>query len=85
MTHLGYGTTAMSHPSEVIIDYTNWRGERAKRRIAPASIFWGETEYHPGPKQWFLLALDLDRDVERAYAVKDIHSWVPAVPAIHPK
>jgi hypothetical protein len=61
---------------DIIIDYTNWRGERAKRRIAPASIFWGATEWHPD-EQWHLLALDLDRDVERVFAMKDIHGWEP--------
>lgn len=70
------------HPSEVMIEYVNHRGDHVRRRIAPASIFWGETEWYPGPAQWFLLALDLDRDVERAYAVRNIRVWQPVPAAI---
>ncbi len=58
----------------VIIDYTNWRGERGLRRILPIEVFFGINEFHPG-EQWLLKAIDLDKNVERVFAMKDIHSW----------
>lgn len=59
---------------QVIIDYTNYRGERAKRRILPLHMCYGENEWHKG-EQWLLTAHDLDRDVERVFAMSSIHSW----------
>ncbi len=32
---------------EVIIDYTNWRGERSVRRIFPLGISFENNEWHP--------------------------------------
>lgn len=68
----------------VEILYTNWRGETAVRRIIPARLWFGETEWHPG-SQWLLDAVDLDKlqgsaDAEqatRSFAVNDISSWKP--------
>lgn len=56
------------------IDYTNYRGERALRRIWPRGISFGTTEYHPEP-QWLLLAFDLEKQADRHFAMKDIHAW----------
>lgn len=61
----------------VRIDYTNFRGERTSRIIQPARIDFGATPYHPEP-QWLLAALDVRREVSRAFAIRDIHSWRPA-------
>lgn len=61
---------------EVIIDYTNWRGERSLRRILPLETFFGLNEFHPG-EQWLLKAIDVEKNVERVFAMKDIHSWKP--------
>ncbi|MFZ4100006.1 MAG: WYL domain-containing protein [Chlamydiia bacterium] len=58
----------------VVIDYTNWRGERALRRIQPQSIQFGTTEWHPKP-QWLLVAWDLDREALREFSLSDIHAW----------
>jgi hypothetical protein len=66
----------MSLPCEVIIDYTNWRGERSIRRIVPIHMFWGSNEWHPEP-QWLLDADDGDKGEPRIVAMKDIHSWKP--------
>lgn len=58
--------------SRVVIDYTNWRGERSKRTIEPFSIRFGSTEWHK-EDQWLLMAwTDKGR---REFAMKDIHSW----------
>lgn len=59
---------------EVIIDYTNWRGERGLRTIHPVEMFFGINEFHPG-EQWLLKAIDMDKNAERVFAMKDIHSW----------
>jgi hypothetical protein len=60
----------------VEIDYTNYRGERGLRRIQPKSIKFESTEWHPEP-QWLVHALDLGKNEERSFAMKDIHSWSP--------
>lgn len=61
----------------VSIDYTNWKGNRAVRRILPRWITFGTTEHHPGPPQWFIIARDLEKNEDRTFALKDIHSWAP--------
>jgi hypothetical protein len=58
----------------VVIDYTNWRGERALRRIEPVGIYWGSNEWHP-KEQWLLDARDYGKREQRTFAMKDIHSW----------
>lgn len=60
--------------SEVVIDYTNWRGERAGRRILPLDLVFQATEWHP-KEQWLLRAIDVEKGDERLFAVADIHSW----------
>jgi hypothetical protein len=62
----------------VIIDYTNWRGERSERRILPSRIVFKSNEWHP-ERQWLLEAIDLDKGslAFRTFALKDIHSWRP--------
>lgn len=60
---------------EVVIDYTNWKGERQHRRIRPHyTIFTRMPPYHPG-RGWLLCALDLDKNAMRFFAMKNIHSW----------
>lgn len=54
------------------IDYTNHRGERGLREIAPVATFWGSTQFHPQP-QWLLAARATDRADSRYFAMKDIH------------
>lgn len=58
----------------VMIDYTNYRGERALRTIKPNSIWFGSNEWHPD-KQWFVTAIDIDRNVSRDFAMRNIHEW----------
>lgn len=58
----------------VKIIYTNWKGETAERTIRPIELWFGETEYHP-EAQWLLRALDLDKNEERNFAMKDIKDW----------
>lgn len=65
----------------VVIDYTNHRGERYERHIQPVDFRWMEsTPHHPDPG-WFLHAFDCQKNVWRTFAMKDIHSWKPLIPA----
>lgn len=59
---------------DVMIDYTNWRGERGLRRVRPVTIYWGNTQYHP-EFGWLLIALDVLKGERRTFSMKDIHSW----------
>ncbi len=56
----------------VQLDYTNWKGERRWRRVLPQSLWYGATNYHPTP-QWFIRAVDLEKNAVRDFAVKDLH------------
>lgn len=56
-----------------IINYTNWEGITADRRIQPLHIWFGVTEYHKTP-QFLLHAIDLDKNAERDFAMNDIHN-----------
>jgi hypothetical protein len=64
----------------VFIDYTNYRGERAWRLIdcTNSKTRFGTSEYHTEP-QWLMTALDVSKDEEREFAVKDIHETRKAV------
>jgi len=66
-------------PGEVVvIDYTNWRGERRHRRIIPqyrGLVFW-QSDHHPGT-QWLLSAVDCEDNKIKQFAMKGIHSWEP--------
>jgi hypothetical protein len=65
--------------TEVIVDYTNYRGERRKRRVIPANmpLKFTSNEFHT-EEQWFVTVFDCERGgVTRDFAMKDIHSWEP--------
>ena len=71
---------AADDPSAVVIDYTNFRGERSERRILPDRVWFGIAEWHPRA-QWILDAWDLEKGALRSFTMADIHSWRPAGPA----
>ncbi len=54
--------------------YTNYRGETARRKIVPSSIWFGATEWHPA-KQWLLEAFDVEKQATRTFAMHDIQEW----------
>lgn len=58
----------------VTIIYTNHRGETGERKIVPKKIWFGATEWHP-EEQWLLEALDVAKNEDRHFAMKDIKSW----------
>lgn len=66
----------MAKENIVIIDYTNHRGERREREIIPIEIVFGGSKWHSEP-QWLLRATDCEKNEERHFAMKDIHSWKP--------
>jgi len=63
-------------PTTIVIDYTNYRGERARRRILPNRLWFGAAEWHPEP-QWILDAWDIEKGAIRSFAMRDVHSWEP--------
>ena len=60
------------HVTEVELDYTNWKGERRLRRVLPRELWYGATNYHPEP-QWFIRAIDLEKNAVRDFALRDVH------------
>lgn len=64
----------IEYAEEVLIDYTNWRGERSTRRIRSLRLVFENNEWHP-ETQWLLEAVDLDKGAERSFAMSGIHSW----------
>lgn len=59
---------------EVRIDYTNWQGVRKNRVILPLRMWFGTSDFHKAP-QWFIKAIDLEKDELRDFAVSKIHAW----------
>ena len=64
----------MTLEGELWIDYTNHRGERKWRHILPSYTWFEISKYHEG-RQWFLMAMDLDKGDVRAFAMLDIHGF----------
>lgn len=52
-------------------EYINWEGKRGVRNVRPLKVWYGETDFHKS-KQWFLKAIDVDKNVERDFALKDV-------------
>jgi predicted DNA-binding transcriptional regulator YafY len=69
--------TEIKDPAEVMnainLVYTNYRGETSVRRVIPQRIWFGATDWHP-EEQWMLEAMDLDKQAERSFALKDIRT-----------
>ena len=56
----------MEEKKKVTILYTNWKGETKYEFKA--------TQWHP-EEQWILNAMDIDKNAQRAFAIKDIKEW----------
>lgn len=56
--------------------YSNYKGEKEWRRVSVSHIFYGSSPYHQGP-QWFLAATDLDKNVFRQFAMRDMSQVTP--------
>lgn len=62
----------------LVIDYTNYRGERSIRRVRPIRWEWAQSEFHPGGTHYFLRALDIGKQDIRLFLASDIHSMAEA-------
>ena len=51
--------------------YKNWKGETRTREVKPVEIWFGSTKWHP-KRQWFMKALDVEKNEERDFAANDI-------------
>ncbi len=58
----------------LVFKYKNWRGETSIRKVMPIKIWYGSTKWHP-QEGWLLKAMDLDKDAERDFSIKDIISF----------
>lgn len=68
-------TKTVTNPKSVRILYKNWRDEVAEREILPRKIWFGSTEWHK-TKQWFMQAIDVEKNETRDFAIKDILKWL---------
>lgn len=68
-------TDLKSDADQLVFEYVNWKGDKAVRRVKPLEIWYGHTEWHPDDG-WLLKAVDLDKNAERNFAVKDIVKWL---------
>ncbi len=55
----------------LIFKYKNWEGKTAEREVEPIKVWYGETKWHKG-KQWFLKAVDVKKNAERDFALRDV-------------
>lgn len=70
--------------AEIHFDYVNWRKEFSKRRARPISIRYGTSGWHKNPG-WLMLALDLEKNEEREFAIADMSNVTPdAILSLHP-
>lgn len=60
----------------VLIGYTNYRGEYSRRKIVPARVWFGSTEWHP-EEQWLLEAYDVEKGAVRDFALRDVVLALP--------
>lgn len=56
-------------------EYKNWKGEVGIRKVIPIEIFMGTTDFHK-ENQWLMIALDLEKNEERTFAMNDIIKFI---------
>lgn len=61
----------LDNAKKLRIRYKNWRGEVSIRNIEPRGLWFGSSEWHP-EQQWFIQALDLDKNGIRDFALRDM-------------
>lgn len=56
-----------------VFSYKNYRNEISQRQVVLSSLWFGKSnpEYYP-EEQWFIDALDLDKQAFRTFALKNI-------------
>jgi hypothetical protein len=61
--------------ADVIIDYTNWRGERSSRRVRPSGeMSFAGNQWHPEP-QWLFEAYCYEDTCHKWFAMSGVHEW----------
>jgi predicted DNA-binding transcriptional regulator YafY len=63
----------MDEKKPLVFRYKNWEGNIATRKVIPLEVWYGKTEWHK-EEQWLLKALDLDKNAQRDFAMRDILS-----------
>lgn len=51
--------------------YVNYKDEKSYRKVVVDNIYLGSNKWHPEP-QFLLMALDVDKNAMRAFAMKDM-------------
>jgi len=64
-------TRSSSESWELRFGYTNWQGRNSERRVRPISVRYGQSKWHPRDG-WLMLALDLDKNEEREFSMRDM-------------
>lgn len=64
---------------QIYILYENYKDERALRRVEPRGLRFGTSPWHPEP-QWLLDVFDLDKGVERTFAMSHVLNWATRPP-----
>jgi len=62
--------------SDVLINYTNWRGERRWRQVRPIRIAYEKSKWH-SQTQWIMHAFDCETETNREFSMMNIHEWKP--------
>lgn len=63
-------------------DYVNYKGEAGHRRAQFKSVRFGSSPWHQEP-QWLMKAVDLDKQEEREFALKDMTNIQEIKPPWH--
>jgi predicted DNA-binding transcriptional regulator YafY len=62
----GERTVFFADAHVITFDYTNHKGQSARRRIRPLRVWYGTSDYHLG-EHWYLRAHDLDKQADRDF------------------
>ena len=56
--------------------YKNWKGKVSNRSVIPVEMIFTISNYHGEEKQWFLRAVDTEKNQERMFLLKDIQEFL---------
>lgn len=65
----------------VEIAYTNHKGKLAIRKIEPLEFYYGTSAFHKEP-QWLCIALDLEKQEKRVFALNKVTTWKKHEPEV---
>lgn len=61
----------LREPQKVRFTYRNWKGETGERLALFLCVYYAANQYHP-ETQWLVDGYDLDKKVNRTFAMKDM-------------